>query len=148
MRISLSSFSLSLIFFRPFLRIARSFFPFNLACVGNVRPFFLVCSCFFLFCFCLQKFSLILSSHLGASSCGRILKFRRGFAFACLFLFISWGGFFFCFFGGVCCWRCRRCRSGFGFWGLVDADGCFGSEALLLYYCMLFFPDSFILLLI
>jgi hypothetical protein len=124
------------------------------ACVCRQRSsFFWVCFCFFLFCFCLQKFSLIQSSHLGASSSGRILKFcikKNSVKISlCLFVFICFLGFFFFFFlGGRVCWRCRRCRSGFGFWGLVDADGCFGSDALLLYYCIFFFPDSFILLLI
>ncbi len=144
-----SPFSLSHLF-PPLFAHCTQFFPFNLACVGNVRPFFWFVFASSSFVSVCRKFSLISSSHLGASSFGRILKFcikKNSVEVSLLLVCFYWFLGVFCFFGGVC-WRCRRCRSGFGFWGLVDADGCFGSDALLLYYCVLFFPDSFILLLI
>jgi len=129
------------------------------ACVCRQRSsFFLVCFCFFLFCFCLQKFSLIPSSRLGASSSGRILKFcitknsvKISILLVCFYLFLGvffffFFGFFFFFWWGLLALSSLSFR--FWFLGLVDADGCFGSDALLLYYCVFFFPDSFILLLI
>ncbi len=101
-----SRLSLSLIFFRPFLRIARSFLPSILRVSATFVLFFGFVFCFFLFGFCLRKFSLIPSSHLGASSSGRIYKFcikknsvKISLLLVCVYLFL--GVFFFPFLWGL-----------------------------------------------
>ncbi len=138
MRISLSSFSLSS-FSVPFCALHAVFFPSSLRVSATFVLFFgLFLLLPLLFLFAEIFFDSVLTPRCVLVRPNfKILynkEFRQDFDFACLFLFVSWGFFF--FFGGGC-WRCRRCRSGFGFWGLSMLMVVLA--AMLYYYTTVFF---------
>jgi len=91
--------------FPPLFAHCTQFFAFNLACVGNVRPFFWVC---FLLLPLWFLFAEIFFDSVLTPRCVLVRpnlqilykkEFSQDFAFACLCLFVSWG-FFFSFFVG------------------------------------------------